>query len=191
MYLVYAIDCPAHDGGLDKSGQVYFGQTSQPIRRRLSCHSRINSPCKRLRNWLMARRSEGYAFRVQVLIEHISKQEADAIERDLIKSNKSNSLNITEGGGGAVGFRHSEESRRKISLAQTGRSKPAPTKETRAKLRVATSQRYGYAAKAQEIRMLYASGLSAREVALIIGCCKPTVLAYCKDIARRQRHGGE
>jgi hypothetical protein len=122
--LVYAIDCPDHDGGLQANGaRVYFGQTSKTIQQRLRTHGVQSSKCVRVRNWLIRRKAEGYQFRVTILASDVPRDSADAIERALIAAFRltHDVLNLTSGGEGTVGRVVSEQTRARISMANLGR----------------------------------------------------------------------
>ena len=81
----------------------------------------------------------------EIIATGLSKEAAVALEIELIAQYKSNipeyGYNQTEGGDGCDGFKVSEETRRKISVALTGEKHPLhgkhPTAETRQKQSIA------------------------------------------------------
>lgn len=209
-HIIYAIDCPSHDGGITVPGaRVYFGQTSQPMRRRLSQHCSPKNPCIRLRNWLQATKRRGYTIRLQVLAAGLLKNKADEIEVALIAAFREthNLLNLTAGGGGITGHKLSAETRARMSAAHSNRGSRTLSAEHKANIsaglrgqkrqpsaahRAAISA--GHAARRGDLpliaRNLYASGLSTAQVALAIGCSRQTVSNYCRDILRPWRLDG-
>lgn len=106
------------------NGKVYVGITSQP----LNCRWRSGKGYKN--NIYLTRAIEKYGWdNVQhlVLKGDFTKDEANAKEKELIQKYQSNNpefgYNITSGGDGQLGHSHqlSEESKKKISVANTGK----------------------------------------------------------------------
>lgn len=116
-------------------GTSYIGQTVNTLRHRWLKHlsEATNKSKYPIHNAI--RKYGPDAFDVEILCECNSKEEMDEIEKFciiLFDTKTPNGYNLTDGGEGWCGVRHSEESRRKISNAGKGREcKP----ETREKLR--------------------------------------------------------
>lgn len=71
----------------------------------------------------------GLGFDVDVVIvkDHLSEIEALSLEMERIKERRysgTNLCNLTDGGEGVSGYKHSDETRSKLSLAHKGRKKP-------------------------------------------------------------------
>ena len=102
------------------NGKMYVGQTSQPLMKRWNRHK---SPLNHRRhsylyNAICKHGSDN--FSVDALVVVGSKQEMDFYEREFIKvldlRNPDKGYNLTDGGGGMLGFKLSEET--KLRMAQ-------------------------------------------------------------------------
>jgi group I intron endonuclease len=102
------------------SGKVYIGQTCKNPNIRWLNGSGYKW-CTRFRNSILKYGWDN--IKHEILFENLNKISADCIEIDLIYYYKKLgiSLNITNGGEGALGRIPSEETRRKMSIAATGR----------------------------------------------------------------------
>ena len=112
------------------SGKSYIGQTTR-FKERMDSHSITNSKTK-LSNSIKKYGWE--AHRVDILWQgECTGEQLNTLEIDFIElyGTFHNGLNLTEGGEGAKGHRHSEEAKAKMSAASKGRSK---SEEHRAKL---------------------------------------------------------
>ncbi len=111
---------------LDKNNVVrYVGKTIKSLEHRLRLHlcdaKRENN---HRANWIRKCLSEGYAPTIQ-LIEEVG---GDGCEKEMywikfFREEGLNLVNVTDGGDGIIGYRHSHESRAKMSLAQMGNKK--------------------------------------------------------------------
>ena len=107
------------------TNQIYFGYTSQLLKRRISGHK-----CEP-RNTLISRSIRKYGLD-NFLIENIKtlsdEKEAKDLEVYLIANNKTNhlrypknnGLNMTDGGEGAKGYKHSQKQRNKWKRQRKG-----------------------------------------------------------------------
>jgi group I intron endonuclease len=101
------------------NGKRYVGQTSQPLQKRWNRHkSRIRTRGNSyLYNAILRHGSE--VFKIQPLVVVSSKQEMDYYETRLIRlwdlRNPEKGYNLTLGGGGMLGFKLSDETKRKMS----------------------------------------------------------------------------
>ena len=88
-------------------------------------------------------------YEVEILFDDLSWENAGEKEKELIKlygkrdNNTGSLVNITDGGGGTLGARHNEESRRKIGEESRNRKRTPRSEETKAKLRLANLGKVG------------------------------------------------
>ena len=88
-------------------------------------------------------------YEVEILFDNLSWEDAGEKEKEFIKlygkrNNKTGILvNITDGGGGKLGTKHTEESKRKISEESKNRKRTPRSDETKAKLRLANLGKIG------------------------------------------------
>jgi group I intron endonuclease len=103
------------------NGKQYVGQTVQQMEKRFARHVWSKDPLPLHR----AMRKHGTDnFRLEQIKECASKQEMDQVEREWIAKLGTLSpagYNITLGGGGSVGFKHSEESKKRMTAWQLGK----------------------------------------------------------------------
>ncbi len=103
------------------SGKVYVGQTIHPNRRKSRYHTELDA--KRAINRAM--KKYGINNFVYAVIDHASDEAAlNFLERHYIQQFKSHTTqhgyNMTLGGDGMSGFRHRDDSKRKMSLTKQG-----------------------------------------------------------------------
>lgn len=117
------------------SGKCYVGQTRRTADARFAAHKKVigrRNACRALSDAMV---KYGFAnFEISVLQQCVSATELDAAEKRWIASLGTfapGGYNLTLGGGGKSGYRHSEESRRKMSAWQVGK---VLTPEHRAKV---------------------------------------------------------
>lgn len=101
------------------NGKRYVGQTSQSLQRRWNRHK---SPMNHRRSSYLFNVICKYGanvFEVKPLVIVGTKQEMDYYEQELIKiwdlRNPNKGYNLTDGGGGMLGFKLSEETKQKMS----------------------------------------------------------------------------
>lgn len=118
---------------ISPSGKHYIGQTCQKAEYRWGKNGIGYRECPVIYN---AIKKYGWdCFEHRILFNELSKLEADMIEEDLIFYYKriGKSYNVTSGGEGVVGLRHSEETKKKQSEAKKGSNNPnyhkIPSKE--------------------------------------------------------------
>lgn len=130
MVKIYALKCPI-------SLEVrYVGKTSQSLSKRMNCHRYTYDKSHRT-NWFKSLKEKGFIPIIE-LIEEVEENVWPEKERFWIAHFKAQGAilcNGTDGGrGGRSGVSHSEETRRKMSLAQKGKKVPpevvAKTKAT-------------------------------------------------------------
>lgn len=107
------------------NGKCYIGQTIKPLSERKKSHlQRANAGTDFY--FYRAIRKYGFDnFKWEIIEECSSKEEMDEMEYHYIKqynSFKPNGYNLTWGGEGNHGFKHSEESKRKIGLKSKGKN---------------------------------------------------------------------
>jgi len=88
-------------------------------------------------------------YEVEILFDNLTWDDAGEKEKEFIKlygkrdNNTGCLVNITDGGGGILGVRHTEESRRKIGEESRNRKRGPRSAETREKLRLANLGKVG------------------------------------------------
>jgi group I intron endonuclease len=126
MSIVYRITC-------NTTGRIYFGWTTYSLEERFSKHRRNYR-----RGYYIARCIQKYGaenFTAETLFEFGTNDEAIAKEIELIalwKTNivrypDGNGMNMTDGGEGTEGFRHSSVTREIIRKTSTGRKRSEQT----------------------------------------------------------------
>lgn len=119
MYTVYK-----HINKLN--GKVYIGQTALTVERRWR-----NGKGYKIGIFRKAIEKYGWDnFEHIIIKEGLTKEEANLLESSLIKEYKElgMSYNITDGGEGALGYKHTEETRKKMSLRNRGKKVPEHVK---------------------------------------------------------------
>lgn len=119
-YIIYRHTTP--------SGKVYIGQTCKRPNIRWLNGSGYKY-CTKFKNSILKYGWDN--IKHEILFENLNKISADCIEIDLIYYYKKIglSLNITDGGEGALGRIPNEETRKKMSIAATGRHLSEETKK--------------------------------------------------------------
>jgi group I intron endonuclease len=134
------------------NGKMYVGQTSQSLRKRWNRHK---SPMNHRRSSYLFNAICKYGagnFEVEPLVIVGTKQEMDFYETELIKfldlRDPSKGYNLTEGGGGMLGFKLSDETRKKMSAHVKS---PQHCKKI-SEAKMGNKSRTGMKASAEEIR---------------------------------------
>jgi len=119
------------------SGKIYIGKTVQPLHRRKICH-KSNAFNKNVENYnchfyKAIRKYSFDKFEWRVLYRNIKESKLSGLERKTIAGLNTIKFgyNSTEGGEGSSGFKHTEKSKIKMSIATKGQ---VVSDETRAKL---------------------------------------------------------
>ena len=108
------------------NGKRYVGQTKQNLQKYWEhCLRRARAGSWAKPALYAAMRKHGIEnFSIRCLVIVGTKQEMDYYERGLIKSfglrNREKGYNCTDGGEGGLGLRHTEETKRKMSIAALG-----------------------------------------------------------------------
>ncbi len=102
------------------NGKIYIGQTVRSLEERIPCHLSI----KKKPPFSLALRKYGIqSFELSIIDNASSKEVLDAKERYWIKQYGCKvpyGYNLTDGGEGSQGYKHTQESCRKISLSHIG-----------------------------------------------------------------------
>ena len=117
---VYGVIYTLIDGTNDKE---YVGQTTKTIAKRFNQHKRGDQYIDRV---IQKRGAD--MFVIAILKKCYSKEELDFWEQYMIisRNNKRpNGYNLTDGGDGGSGLKHTPEHNAKIAAALTGKSRPA------------------------------------------------------------------
>jgi group I intron endonuclease len=115
------------------NGKKYVGQTSRRLIDRWRGHQ---TPLRKQRNSCLYNAIQKYGaenFEVKTLVVVGSKQEMDYYECKLIKAFDTKvpkGYNITDGGEGPSGYKHSEEARKAISRKAMGNKRPLGIKRS-------------------------------------------------------------
>lgn len=81
-----------------------------------------------------------YGYNVKIFIDNVSNEKALSIEKDLIEAiGLENLVNFTKGGDGCLGYSHTEESKKKISIGRKGKKHSEKTKKILSKKRIGKS----------------------------------------------------
>ena len=103
------------------NGKIYIGQTVNSLENRIGkhlCEKKLNNPFPR------ALRKYGIqSFEFSIIDNASSKEVLDIKEKFWIRQYDSHGpqgYNLTDGGEGSCGFKHTKESRKKMGLLQTG-----------------------------------------------------------------------
>ena len=120
---------------LDKNEPFYIGIGC------LSNYKRAYEKAKRNKFWYNIVAKTNYE--VEILFDNLTWEQAEQKEIEFIRlygkkdDNTGMLVNLTDGGGGITGKRHTEESKLKIGLASKNRKRLPRTEETKTKLRLA------------------------------------------------------
>ena len=108
------------------TGKRYVGITRQDVRRRWG-----GNGCAYTKTQYFAKAISKYGWdniKHEILFVGLTKEEAEAKEIELIAlydlTNHSNGYNIAKGGGGTIGVKASEETRRKLSISHKNGKRP-------------------------------------------------------------------
>ena len=119
------------------NGKIYIGQTIRTLKERRQQHIRdaftCNSQCAI--HYAMRKYGEG-SFIFETLCSCVSKADMDQKEMEMIRklnSKRPAGYNLTDGGEGCLGLRHTKESKAKLSAANKGRKMTAAEIERRKK----------------------------------------------------------
>lgn len=140
--IVYALSHP------DTNEIRYIGQTIKTIERRFSCHlckakSGIKWP---VYDWIRKLLKNNKIPKIFVISNNAKWNETESIYIKHFKSIGFRLLNITLGGGGQLGMKHSKKSIEKMRLARKG--KPSPMKGKKASIKTRQKQRLAKLGKA-------------------------------------------
>ncbi len=135
----------------------YVGQTSQPLQKRWNRHkSRMNHRRSSYLFSAICKYGEE-SFEVKPLVIVGTKQEMDYYEQNLIKvwdlRNPEKGYNLTDGGGGMLGFKLSDETKQKMSR----HIKPEAHRKNISIAKMGNKSRTGMKASDEEIRKRSAS----------------------------------
>jgi hypothetical protein len=89
-------------------------------------------------------------YEIEILFDNLSWDEAGEKEKEFIKlygkrnNNTGTLVNITDGGGGILGIRHTEESKRKISIASKNQPRQVLSEERKQHLREINLGKVGF-----------------------------------------------
>lgn len=115
-FLIYALKEP-------DTGEIrYFGKTCQRIKSRFKGHLH-NKVKSHTTNWIKGLKFQGQRPGYEILMTGLNNEEASEEEINLILWGRKTGLRLTNqalGGDGNPGLKHSEETRKKISLRNSG-----------------------------------------------------------------------
>lgn len=129
----------------------YVGITKNSLNQRLIEHICFKSASNHKQKWIRKLEKTGHKPIIKLVFDNLTKEEACKMEIELISSLKVNSklTNISPGGEaprGMLGKKHSEETKKKMSLAQSGEKSVNWNKklsvESRKKMSLSHIERY-------------------------------------------------
>lgn len=134
-FLIYTLSHP-------ETGEVrYVGKTTQGLKKRLNGHMkkakeaiRIGKNNRHLINWINSLPSEPVIEDIEGCSNDQELKEAEIFYISYFRFLGIRLVNATEGGEGTVGYKHTEETKKKIATASTGR---LHTTEAKKKLSIA------------------------------------------------------
>jgi len=120
-------DCPNRNFIIYKvtnlvNGKIYIGQTANSLEWRKAKHIEESKRREYAINYAI-RKYGAENFLFETFCQCLSKAEMDLKEKEIIKMMNSKApfgYNLTDGGEGSSGFKHSDESRAKMSLSHKG-----------------------------------------------------------------------
>ena len=125
---------------ISPSGKVYVGITCQKTQHRWKGGSGYVRRDKHQEKFANAIRKYGWKnFEHKIVLENVSKEEAYYAEKYLIRWYKIHNLsyNITDGGDGGTGTKHTEETKKYLSMIHTGKKERKEDTERRIGNRIA------------------------------------------------------
>lgn len=164
------------------NGKIYIGKTNNPQKRRLEHYRLSSAHTYYLYRSMKKHGVENFSF--EVFEEH--ETEAEALEAEVFwiayyKSIGAQLMNMTAGGEGTSGYKHTDETRKKISAALTIR----PLKqETRDKLIALKPNRPLIAIKGDIRRRFRSINEAARSLAI-----PANKVCACLNKRRKSTHG--
>lgn len=123
------------------NGKSYIGVTNS-LERRISAHRKANGSCPYLHGAI--RKYSFDSFEIEILYESWDIRHTwEIVEPELIASYDTfkSGYNMTLGGDGGKGYRHTEEHKKYMSALKTGKKRPPQTEEHKKKLSLATKGR--------------------------------------------------
>lgn len=144
----------------------YVGYTNNPTRRLNKHNHSFKHDTNKRTCWIESVQRKGYEIIMNIIDEKEDFDEIKLLERSYIKFFKSVGAklkNATEGGEGTKGFKHTDESKKKISEASKRRvyvkkEKPIKTKHTR----------FITEDKKEEVENLYKKGINKKTISSIL-----------------------
>lgn len=103
----------------------YIGRTVQTLTNRLKKHLKANDKSYRV-NWIKSLANEGLTPLIELICETNTFEDCCELEQFYIKKYKNigcNLINMTDGGDGSIGFKHSEETIKKLKIIASNRVK--------------------------------------------------------------------
>ena len=109
------------------NGKIYIGQTIQFLDKRTRDHIKNalnNKDNSHFHNAIRKYGKENFVW--ETIVECNSLEELNKVEIEMIKKYDAleNGYNLTEGGEGTIGFRHTEETKKKMSKSHMGEKNP-------------------------------------------------------------------
>lgn len=185
IFIIYKATCLLNN-------KSYIGQTSKPLARRQNQHNRSAIDKS---NFAFHRAIRKYGFdnfKWEVLKTDLDQDQANFYEIDLIKSLKPD-YNMTIGGKGIAGFKHSNKTKNKISKANIGKNSNKPPWMTGKLHKISSKEKIANSLGAKEFQVfkndkIIGEWLLQSECAKLLGL-KQSHISSCL-LGRRKSHGG-
>ena len=170
------------------SGKIYIGITSKPVKKRWMNGSGYK-PCTAFYRAILKYGWDN--IKHEVLFTHLTKDNAEDLEIKLIRHYKGLgiSYNITDGGGGYLGYKPSDSTRKLLSVASKRRRKYSMAESTRSLIREAHARNID-SYKSKEFRAKISKAIDYKKVKVVQLSLNGEPLRSFNSANEAQKHTG-